>query len=147
MNQSLLTFANTAHHGAQRARTFIVRAWRKAVQQEKVLATATFALIFATTISCLDYLVTGAPDWNPGGEAYAMDMVQTEQVVLRARPMSLAPLAPQAEQVEMVDYSYTEEVLLGDIDVILPVQPMLPGKVPVLAALSAEVAKVSAEAL
>jgi len=147
MNQSLLTFANTALRSAQRAQTFIVSAWRKAVQQEKVLATATFALIFATTISCLDYLITGAPDWNPGGEAYAMDMVQTEQVVLRARPLSLAPLTPQAERAEMVDYSYTDEVLLGDIDVVLPVQPMLSGKVPVLAELSAEVAKANAEAL
>jgi hypothetical protein len=108
---SLPRYAQTAHR-------FVTNSWRRAVHQERILATTTFALIFATTLTCVDFLITGAPDWNPGGEAYAMEPV---------RRVAAAPVVEEVKTPEVVmltaalverriDYSYTSEVLLGGPD-------------------------------
>lgn len=106
---------------AQSAHRFVTNSWRRAVHEERILATTTFALIFATTLTCVDFLITGAPDWNPGGEAYAMEPV---------RRVAAAPLSEELKTPEVVtltaalverriDYSYTNEVLLGGPDASL----------------------------
>lgn len=41
--------------------------------RERALACATFVAIFGVTIGSVDYLITGGPSWNPGGEAYAYE--------------------------------------------------------------------------
>lgn len=120
---SPLRFATYALNGAC---GFIARAWRRAARREGVLATATFALIFASTISSLDAVFTGAaPDWNDGGVAYAMEAparLAPSEPVARAQPLSLAPLAAPAA--EPVDYSFTTEELLGGPD-----DPFAPARV------------------
>lgn len=108
---SLPRYAHIAHR-------FVTNTWRRAVHQERILATTTFALIFATTLTCVDFLITGAPDWNPGGEAYAMEPVRR----IAAPAMLEEMKAPEvvtltAALVERrIDYSHTNEVLLGGPD-------------------------------
>lgn len=108
---SLPRYAQTAHR-------YVTNSWRRAVHQERILATTTFALIFATTLTCVDFLITGAPDWNPGGEAYAMEPVRrvaAAPVVDELKTPELVTLTAAAIE-RRVDYSYTDQVLLGGPD-------------------------------
>lgn len=102
---------------AQQASALIRRSWRRAVHQERILATAIFALIASTAMTGLDYVVTGgAPDWNPVGEAYAQELhvtVRPTEIITVAKvdfPDSTPALARQP------NYSFTTEVLLGGPD-------------------------------
>lgn len=99
---------------AQMAHRFVTNSWRRAVHQERILATTTFALIFATTLTCVDFLITGAPDWNPGGEAYAMEPVRrvAAPVVDELKAPEVITLTAAAIE-RRIDYSYTDQVLLG----------------------------------
>jgi len=122
------TLSHAAHAALNAARATtgaVARAWRNATRYEGVLATVTFALIFASTLSSLDAVFTGAaPDWNGGGGvAYAQEAPRVavrQQPVVRAQPLSLAPL-PANATVEPGDYSFTTEELLGGPDLVLPV--------------------------
>lgn len=115
---STLRFATAALAGARGGAGVIARAWRKVARHEGVVATATFAVIFASAISGLDAVFTGnAPDWNDGGVAYAIEAPLhpgASEPVVRAQPLSLAPLAPSAAA--PIDYSFTTEELLGGPD-------------------------------
>jgi len=108
---SLPRYALTAHR-------YVANSWRRAVHQERILATTTFALIFATTLTCVDFLITGAPDWNPGGEAYAMEPVRRVAAPaieeIKAPEVVTLTAAQMAER--RIDYSYTSEELLGGPD-------------------------------
>lgn len=102
---------------AHQAGALIRRSWRRAVHQERILATAIFALIASTAMTGLDYVVTGgAPDWNPVGEAYAQELHTT------ARPAQLATITkvdfPSATPAltQQADFRFTSEVLLGGPD-------------------------------
>lgn len=120
MIERLNSVLHQTHAGARRIAGVVTRSWRRAVREERILATATFALIFATTVSCLDALVTGAgPDWNPGGEAYAMEVESRTVEPVRAAPLSLAPIVLETASVQ-ADYSFTTEVLLGGPDAVEP---------------------------
>lgn len=117
MIERLNSVLHQTHAGARRIAGVVTRSWRRAVREERILATATFALIFATTLSCLDALVTGAgPDWNPGGEAYAMEIESRTVEPVRAAPMSLAPIV--LETAAEADFNFTTEVLLGGPDAV-----------------------------
>lgn len=114
-----MNFVLSLPHYVQTAHRFVTNSWRRAVHQERILATTTFALIFATTLTCVDFLITGAPDWNPGGEAYAMEPVRR----VAAAPVSEEELkTPEVVTLttalveRRIDYSYTSEVLLGGPD-------------------------------
>ncbi|MBC7769406.1 MAG: hypothetical protein H7124_11525 [Phycisphaerales bacterium] len=89
--------------------------WRRAVQQERILATAVFALIAATAMTGLDYVVTGgAPDWNAGGEAFAEDVRVRPSAFEAAVPAKIDVPEPIIEaRLDRGDHSFTIEELLG----------------------------------
>ncbi|UPT64367.1 MAG: hypothetical protein M0D54_07495 [Hyphomonadaceae bacterium JAD_PAG50586_4] len=98
--------------------------WAVPANRERSKASAVFAAIFAFTAVGVDYVVTGGPDWNPGGVAYAMEISQTQtrgDLVVRAGP--LAPTQTTEEdawiEIGLIDYSFTTETLLGGPDTVL----------------------------
>jgi hypothetical protein len=120
---TLQRHAETARAHVRKANYLAARTWRRAVQQERMLATTTFALIFATMLSCVDFLVTGAPDWNPGGEAYAMEPAHRARMnAAELTAPDEAPALVTASAIERGDYRFTNEVLLGGPDAVLPVE-------------------------
>ena len=89
-----------------------------AALRERALASAAFAGIFAFGVLGIDYLITGGPDWNPGGaQAYAMEI---SHPIFVARPQTRveAEVAPPALHMAFaeVDYSVATEDLLGGPD-------------------------------
>lgn len=91
-------------------------------QRERAFAGAVFAGIFAFGAMSVDYLITGGPDWNPGGVAYAMEApgapfaqphMHTRAVADNAEP---PPILLTSISEDVVDYSYTSEELLGGFD-------------------------------
>lgn len=104
-----------ARVGVRNARAWVLKLWRNPQRRERLEARATFAFIAAFTIFSVDYLITGGPDWNPGGEAYAMEMVSpTRAPTYWPEALPVEPLPErEAEIVAAVDYSFTSEVLLG----------------------------------
>jgi len=112
---------NASFRFAQHAGAFVRRSWRRAVQQERMLATTAFALIASTTLAGLDFVVTGgAPDWNPGGEAYAQEalLVTHRAEVPPAVKIDLPAPVPRVETTR-ADHSVTAETLLGAPDLEL----------------------------
>ena len=112
-----LEVQNAWKRAGKRAR----RIWRDPAKRDRVKAHLAFVLIFGFVVSSVDYLITGGPDWNPAGEAYAMEMrgprsyaapVRAEQTTLTATTEEEAALA------EEVDYSFTTETLLGAPDTV-----------------------------
>lgn len=109
---------NTIERAAKRAQ----RIWRSPEKRDRVKMHLAFALVFALLVTGTDYVITGGVEWNPGGEAFAMEMPQTAQSaepVVRAGP--LPPAAAEEEFVELapIDYSFTTETLLGGPDTVL----------------------------
>jgi hypothetical protein len=90
-----------------------LRVWRDEPARERAQAIAAFACIFAFTFASIDYLITGGPDWNPGGEAYAMEAAPSRAP---APPPSIASEPPPTLATLTVaepDYRFTSEELLG----------------------------------
>lgn len=84
--------------------------------RERALASAVFASIFAFGVLGMDYLITGGPDWNPGGaEAYAMEIPQPTFVTQRPRQATedTTPPAPPQLTYVAIDYSAADADLLG----------------------------------
>jgi hypothetical protein len=105
---------------SRRARAF----WALPANRERSKASAVFAAIFAFTAVGVDYVVTGGPDWNPGGVAYAMEVSQTQthgELVVRAGPLAPTQNTEDEAWIEIapIDYSFTTETLLGGPDTIL----------------------------
>ncbi|HVK81942.1 MAG TPA: hypothetical protein VM915_15180, partial [Verrucomicrobiae bacterium] len=79
------------------------RIWQSPEKRDRVKMHLAFALIFAFVVSGADYVVTGGPEWNPGGEAYAMEMPQSQtraDLVVRAGP--LPPTQTDAKELEEI---------------------------------------------
>lgn len=120
-----MSLVKTSLRFAQQAGAFARRSWRRAVQQERMLATATFALIASTTLAGLDFVVTGgAPDWNPGGEAYAQE-VQLISHAPEAAPATKVDVPDPlfAAQAPAPDFSFTAQTLMGGPDTVLAAEP------------------------
>jgi hypothetical protein len=63
----------------------------------------------------LDYVITGGPDWNPGAQAYAMELrrlPQAEQPNATVLGFEAPPTQPAAI-IAQADYSLATEDLLG----------------------------------
>ena len=108
--------------GFKRASKRARRIWRDPAKRDRVKAHLAFVLIFGFVVSSVDYLITGGPDWNPAGEAYAMEMrgPRSYAAPVRAEPTALTATAEQeAAAVEAIDYSFTTETLLGGPDTVL----------------------------
>lgn len=97
------------------------RIWRNPAKRDRVKAHLAFLLIFAFVVSSVDYLITGGPDWNPAGDAYAMEMTgpRSYATPVSAEPTALAAETEETELMAEVDYSFTTETLLGGPDTIL----------------------------
>jgi len=98
------------------------RIWRDPAKRDRVKAHLAFVLIFGFVVSSVDYLITGGPDWNPTGEAYAMEMPGPRNYAAptRAEPTNLAATTEeQAALIEEIDYSFTAETLLGGPETVL----------------------------
>jgi hypothetical protein len=123
MRDRLVRLRSALLADARRVRDWVWNAWRHPARRERVKATAAFAFIVAFTAGSIDYLITGGPDWNPGGEAYAMEAPQP-RVLAAAAPATLSLPAPPgltpAAPLE-IDYSWTSEELLGGPDAAAPV--------------------------
>lgn len=95
----------------------LARAWRSSGARERVLAPAVFAAIFALTLVSVDYLITGGPDWNPGGQAYAYQpphqRLAPEPAATFTDYQAPPPAAPQLGDLEVADYTVSAEDLLG----------------------------------
>lgn len=109
-----------ARHVQRQARAF----WAVPANRERSKASAVFAAIFAFTAAGVDYVVTGGPDWNPGGVAYAMEINPTQtrgDLVVRAGPLAPTQNAEDDAWIEIapIDYSFTTETLLGGPDTVL----------------------------
>lgn len=111
----------------------IVRHWRRMISatrlaaenvranvavRERALASAVFAGIFAFGALGIDYLITGGPDWNPGGaEAYAMEIPQSAAVAPRQSQITQETAPPvHRSAFSEIDYSVAGEELLGGPD-------------------------------
>ncbi|HYD88006.1 MAG TPA: hypothetical protein VEA80_11060 [Vitreimonas sp.] len=116
---SLLNASIRFAHGAG---AFARQSWRRAVRQERMLATATFALIASTTLAGLDYVITGdAPDWTPVDAAYAQEVRVVAHHVEAPASIKIEPPSPLTEtRAEVADFSFTTEVLLGGPDATEP---------------------------
>ncbi len=102
--------------GRTRVLGFIQRVRASAPLRERLTATLVFTAIFAFAVASMDYLITGGPDWNPGGQAYAMEVPSMQRAALRPPPqhdLTLHDLTPAPLLVAAVDYSVATEVLLG----------------------------------
>ena len=100
------------------------RIWQSPEKRDRVKMHLAFALIFAFVVSGTDYVVTGGPEWNPGGEAYAMEMPQSQtraDLVVRAGPLPPTQQADakELEEIPAIDYSFTTEALLGGPEMVL----------------------------
>lgn len=122
---ALLEVRNNWNRAGKRAR----RIWRDPAKRDRVKAHLVFALIFGFVISSTDYLITGGPEWNPAGEAYAMEMRQTRSSApVRAEPTTLTASDEELPAIEDVDYSFTTETLLGGSDTVLASSAAADGK-------------------
>jgi hypothetical protein len=102
--------------GLRRARVWALRLWRREIARERTQAIAAFACIVACTAVSIDYLITGGPDWNPGGAAYAMEVAPSHarEPAPPPPPARLPVLASlTALAVDEADYRFTSEELLG----------------------------------
>ena len=86
--------------------------------RERTLASAVFAGIFVFAAGSVDYLITGGPDWNPGGGE-----LQSAQIVERVAPTSLQvasfeppPSFPALLAVEAPEFEGPVADLLGGSD-------------------------------
>jgi hypothetical protein len=90
--------------------------------RERALATAVFAAIFAFALGSVDYLITGGPDWNPGGmgQAYAMEVAHPRYRAPQSvpAPASEALVLTETVAIEEEDYSIATEELLGGPDAL-----------------------------
>jgi hypothetical protein len=89
---------------------------RNPVARERTLAAAVFALIFVGFVGGVDFVVTGGPSWNPGGEAEAAEW--TPQAHVRTPAPTLVNYAPPpaplfAPAIDLRDYEIATEDLLG----------------------------------
>lgn len=86
--------------------------------QERAAAAAVFATIFAVLVGGVDYLVTGGPSWNPAAAAApSVAVTRVDAPAWSAEPAAL-PQRPAVEAAE-IDYSFTDETLLGGPEVVL----------------------------
>jgi hypothetical protein len=75
--------------------------------RERALASAVFAGIFVVALGSLDYLITGGPDWNPGGaELQSVQMLErvaatSLHVVAAETPPPAPPVQDAAETAEL----------------------------------------------
>lgn len=114
------TMRKMADRAAKRAQ----RIWQSPEKRDRVKMHLAFTLVFALLVTGTDYVVTGGPEWNPGGEAYAMEMPQSQvsaDLVVRAGPLPPATQDKEEEWIELtpIDYSFTTETLLGGPDTVL----------------------------
>lgn len=116
-----LEVQNAFKRAGKRAR----RIWRDPAKRDRVKAHLAFLLIFGFVVSSVDYLITGGPDWNPAGEAYAMEMPgpRSYAAPVRAEPTNLVVTTEEELLVDEVDYSFTTETLLGGPDTVLATAP------------------------
>jgi hypothetical protein len=117
---AVVRLLKSAWNGARKAPGWVLRQWRDPVRRDRAAATASFVLIGAFTLASIDYLICGGLDWNPGGEAYAVEMPQQPQLPHRVSApapeavLELPPTPALAEAaLEATDYSVAAEDLLG----------------------------------
>jgi hypothetical protein len=107
------TFAVVAGNVAERA----LSGWRNRAVREWTWASATFAAIFGCTLVSVDYVITGGPSWNPGGEAYAYEAPRQRAEPAPPALVGYEPPPPPpiyAEDYEIFeDAAFTSETLLG----------------------------------
>lgn len=111
---------NVFDRAAKRAQ----RIWQSDEKRDRVKMHLAFALVFGLLVTGTDYVITGGVEWNPGGEAYAMEMPQSRtqaDLVVRAGPLPPTTAAKDPEWIEIapLDYSFTTETLLGGPDTVL----------------------------
>jgi len=91
-----------------------------AAVRERIACVGAFAFIFTFFVGSVDAIVTGAADWNPGAEAAEMPAAYTQLVDYTPPQFTDAEAPPEAgEASELVDYSFTTEVLLGGPETVL----------------------------
>lgn len=99
-----------------RLRHWAASTWRNPAVRERALACATFAAIFAATIGSVDYIITGGPSWNPGGEAYAYEAPRPRAEPPAPTFVGYAPPPPPvyAEDYAIFEYAaMSPDALLG----------------------------------
>lgn len=116
--------SRVARKMAEGAVTRARRIWQSDEKRDRVKMHMAFALVLALLVTGTDYVITGGVEWNPGGEAYAMEMPQSQtrgELVVRAGPLPPTTDAKDAEWIEIapIDYSFTTETLLGGPDTVL----------------------------
>lgn len=82
--------------------------------RDLALAHAVFAGIFAFGVGAIDFLITGGPDWNPGGVAYAQEapLRRAPSALLQTVAYELPPALPEQPEWES-DGSPVGELLGG----------------------------------
>lgn len=98
------------------------RIWASAEKRDRMKMHLAFVLVFALLVTGTDYVITGGVEWNPGGEAYAMELPQSPQLAeatVRAGPLPPAEVKEEFVELAPIDYSFTTETLLGGPDTVL----------------------------
>lgn len=93
------------------------RRWRRdEALRERAAASGAFALIAMFALGSVDYLVTGGPDWNPGGEAQAAELPRAAPILAVERapePVVAPPPSLILVAAALPDWSVAAEDLLG----------------------------------
>ena len=123
---ALRSASSLVHKYARRLRAWAALQWRDPARRDRVQAAATCAIIGAFTLASIDYLICGGMDWNPGGEAYAMEIAppRTGSAALAAAPAPLAPPARVTTPSHPGDHAVFVQELLGGPGPLAPAEDM-----------------------
>jgi hypothetical protein len=112
-----LTYARLARRSARR---IYQRVRTDAAVRDRIACVSAFAFVFTFFIGSVDAIVTGAADFNPGAEAAEMPRTHVQHVTYTPPVFQDAEAPPEAfEAIELVDYSFTNETLLGGPETML----------------------------
>lgn len=101
---------------SQRAQTLFASLRHDRALRERALAGTVFAMIFAGFVGGVDYVITGGPTWNPGGEAPAFVAPPHVRAATTTEPILVGYAPPPpilTAAVDLRDYEMPIEDLLG----------------------------------
>ena len=114
MHQHLRTALTYARLARRKGRQVYQRVRTDAAVRDRIACVSAFAFIFTFFIGSVDAIVTGGADFNAGAEAAEMPRAYVQHVNYTPPVFQDAEAPPEAlEAIELVDYSFTTEVLLG----------------------------------
>lgn len=115
---TLVLKAKAAVMKARNAAAALPRLSRAA--RERAFAGAVFAAILSVGVWSTDYLITGGPDWNPGGmgagQAFAMEFPRFEGSAEAPLETDAPPPVPPQDIDIVALYPATSDTLLGGLD-------------------------------